>query len=51
MVDHLRVVVDVYGVDDYMAAKESVAMMLEPLGNVRVVQVIADGKETRWTRM
>nr|DAH49125.1 MAG TPA: hypothetical protein [Caudoviricetes sp.] len=27
-----------------MAAKESVAMMLEPLGNVRVVQVIADGK-------
>lgn len=45
MVDHVRVVVDVYGVDDYMAAKESVAMMLEPLGNVRVVQVIADGKE------
>nr|DAT52117.1 MAG TPA: hypothetical protein [Caudoviricetes sp.] len=27
-----------------MAAKESVAMMLEPLGNVRVVQVVADGK-------
>ena len=44
MVDHVRLVVDVYGLDDYMAAKESVAIMLEPLGNVRVVQVIADGK-------
>lgn len=29
------------------ATKESVAMLLEPLGNVRVIRVIVDGKDEK----
>lgn len=32
---------------DLMATKEAVAMLLEPLGRVRVVRVITDGKEEK----
>lgn len=30
-----------------LATKESVAMLLEPMGRVRVVSVIVDGKEAK----
>lgn len=43
-----RLVIDIY--DDGsgpLASKEAVAMLLEPLGRVRVVSVIIDGKEEK----
>lgn len=42
----MRIVVDIYG-EDTQETKEAVAMLLEPLGRVRVVQVIIDGKEEK----
>lgn len=39
----IRLVIDVDG-DDDLTTKEAVAMLLEPLGKVRVVSV-SDGKE------
>lgn len=46
MADVIRLVIDVYAdKNDVFATKESVAMALEHLGRVRVVQVIVDGKE------
>lgn len=32
---------------DLLATKEAVAMLLEPLGRVRVVRVIVNGKEEK----
>lgn len=44
----IRLIIDVYDErPDLMATKESIAMLLEPLGRVRVVRVITDGKEER----
>ena len=42
-----RLVIDIHEDGDLLATKESVAMLLEPLGRVRVVQVITDGKEEK----
>ena len=42
----LRLVIDIYG-EDTQGTKEAVAMLLEPLGRVRVVQIIIDGKEEK----
>lgn len=42
-----RLVIDVHEDADLLATKEAVAMLLEPLGRVRVVQVIIDGKEEK----
>ena len=41
-----RLVIDIYG-EDTQGTKEVVAMLLEPLGRVRVVSVIIDGKEEK----
>lgn len=43
-----RLVIDIY--EDgpgQLATKEAVAMLLEPLGRVRVVSVVVDGKELK----
>lgn len=42
----MRLVVDIYG-EDTQGTKEAVAMLLEPLGRVRVVQIVIDGKEEK----
>lgn len=42
----MRLVIDIYG-EDTQGTKEAVAMLLEPLGCVRVVQIIVDGKEEK----
>ncbi len=42
----MRIVIDIYG-EDTQCTKEAVAMLLEPLGRVRVVQIIIDGKEEK----
>ena len=42
----MRIVVDIYG-EDTQGTKEAVAMLLEPLGRVRVVSIITDGKEEK----
>lgn len=42
-----RLVIDIQENGDLLACKEMVAMLLEPLGRVRVVQVIVDGKEEK----
>lgn len=42
----MRIVIDIYG-EDTQGTKEAVAMLLEPLGRVRVVSVIPDGKEEK----
>lgn len=44
----IRLVIDVHEErPDLLATKEAVAMLLEPLGRVRVVRVITDGKEEK----
>lgn len=43
----IRLVIDIQEDGDVFATKESVAMLLEPLGRVRVVSVIVDGKEEK----
>lgn len=43
----MRLVIDIYDGDDTQGTKEAVAILLEPLGRVRVVQVIVDGKEEK----
>lgn len=43
----VRLVIDIQEDGDLLATKETVAMLLEPLGRVRVVQVIIDGKEEK----
>lgn len=42
----MRLVIDIYG-EDTQGTKEAVAMLLEPQGRVRVVQVVIDGKEEK----
>lgn len=42
-----RLVIDIHEDGDLLACKETVAMLLEPLGRVRVVSVIIDGKEEK----
>ena len=42
-----RIVIDIQEDGDLLACKEAVAMLLEPLGRVRVVSVIVDGKEEK----
>ena len=43
----MRLVIDIYNGEDTQGTKEAVAMLLEPLGRVRVVQIIVDGKEEK----
>ena len=43
----MRIVIDIYDGDDTQGTKEAVAMLLEPLGRVRVVSVIIHGKEEK----
>ncbi len=43
----MRLVIDIYDGEDTQGTKEVVAMLLEPLGRVRVVQIIVDGKEEK----
>ena len=43
----VRMVIDIHEDGGLLACKETVAMLLEPLGRVRVVQVIIDGKEEK----
>ena len=43
----IRLVIDIHEDNDLLAVKETAAMLLEPLGRVRVVSVIVDGKEER----
>nr|DAH25132.1 MAG TPA: hypothetical protein [Caudoviricetes sp.] len=43
----MRIVVDIYDGEDPQGTKEAVAMLLEPLGRVRVVSVITNGKEEK----
>lgn len=43
----VRIVIDINEDGDLLACKEAVAMLLEPLGRVRVVSVIIDGKEEK----
>lgn len=43
----MRIVVDVYDGEDTQGTKEAVAMLLEPIGRVRIVQIIVDGKEEK----
>ena len=42
----IRIVIDVEEHSNVLGTKEAVAMLLEPLGSVRVVQIIT-GKENR----
>ena len=43
----VRLVIDIHQGGDLLACKETVAMLLEPLGQVRIVSVIVDGKEEK----
>lgn len=43
----VRLVIDIQEDGDLLACKETVAMLLEPLGRVRVVSVITNGKEEK----
>ncbi len=42
-----RIVIDIQEDGDLLATKETVAMLLEPIGRVRIVQIIVDGKEEK----
>lgn len=43
----MRLVIDIYDGEDTQGTKEAVTMLLEPLGRVRVVQIVIDGKEEK----
>ena len=43
----VRLIIDIQDDGDVLACKETVAMLLEPIGRVRVVKIIVDGKEER----
>lgn len=43
----VRLVIDINEDGNLLACKETVAMLLEPLGRVRIVSVIVDGKEEK----
>lgn len=42
-----RIVIDIHEDLDVFVTKETAAMLLEPLGHVRVVSVITNGKEEK----
>ena len=42
-----RLVIDIHEDLDVFVTKETAAMLLEPLGRVRIVSVIKDGKEQK----
>lgn len=42
-----RLVIDIQEDGDMLATKETVAMLLEHIGRVRIVQIIVDGKEEK----
>ena len=42
-----RLVIDIHEDLDVFVTKETATMLLEPLGRVRVVSVIVDGKEEK----
>jgi hypothetical protein len=42
-----RLVIDIHEDLDVFVTKETAAMLLEPLGRVRIVSVIVDGKEQK----
>ena len=42
-----RIVIDIQEDGDLLTCKETVAMLLEPIGRVRIVQIIVDGKEEK----
>lgn len=43
----IRITVDIYEDAGVFATKEALAMLLEPLGAVRIVSIIQDGKEVK----
>lgn len=43
----IRITIDIHEDFGVFATKESVAMLLEPLGAVRVVSIIQNGKEVK----
>ena len=43
----VRLIIDIQDDGDMLATKETVAMLLEPIGRVRVGKIIVDGKEER----
>ena len=43
----VRMIIDIQDDGDMLATKETVAMLLEPIGRVRVVKIVVDGKEER----
>ena len=43
----MRLVIDIYDGEDTQGTKEAMAMLLEPLGRVRVVLVFIDGKDEK----
>lgn len=43
----VRLIIDIQDDGDMLATKETVAMLLEPIGRVRVVKIVVDGKEER----
>ena len=40
-------IIDIQDDGDMLATKETVAMLLEPIGRVRIVKIVVDGKEER----
>lgn len=43
----IRLVVDIYDDGDVLCTKEQLAMLLEPMGKVKIVNVIVDGKDEK----
>lgn len=43
----VRMIIDIKDEGDLLACKETVAMLLEPIGRVRIVKIVVDGKEER----
>lgn len=43
----VRLIIDIQDEGDLLATKETVAMLLEPIGRVRIVKIVVDGKEER----
>lgn len=43
----IRMIVDIYDDADVIGTKERLAMLLEPMGKVKIVSVIVDGKEEK----
>lgn len=43
----VRMIIDIQDDGDMLATKETVAMLLEPIGRVRIVKIVVDGKEER----